>query len=151
MAAGRRHLWRTPTGWRFLISEVPLYGSGETTFIADFSAGFIAETVACILFVPIDLVKERLQVQTICTHQFGGPGLFSALICAAKPESQLEDTRSTRVRQSELCAGSVAESVACILFVPIDLVKERLQVQSLLLSSFLLSSLALSDTKVYEP
>ncbi|KAJ1487977.1 mitochondrial carrier domain-containing protein [Baffinella frigidus] len=37
--------------------------SGETSFIADFGAGFVAETVACILFVPIDLVKERLQVQ----------------------------------------------------------------------------------------
>ena len=36
---------------------------GGYPFLADFAAGFGAEAVACILFVPIDVVKERLQVQ----------------------------------------------------------------------------------------
>eukprot|EP01063_Lacrimia_lanifica_P011988 TRINITY_DN18636_c0_g1_i1.p1 TRINITY_DN18636_c0_g1~~TRINITY_DN18636_c0_g1_i1.p1 ORF type:complete len:317 (+),score=76.46 TRINITY_DN18636_c0_g1_i1:73-1023(+) len=52
-----------------------LYGSGyfadpesagltfSQRFIPDFVAGFTAEAVSCVLWVPIDVIKERLQVQ----------------------------------------------------------------------------------------
>lgn len=32
-------------------------------FIVHFAAGMIAETIACIVYVPVDVVKERMQVQ----------------------------------------------------------------------------------------
>eukprot|EP00756_Hemistasia_phaeocysticola_P052951 Hpha_TRINITY_DN28282_c0_g1::TRINITY_DN28282_c0_g1_i1::g.116781::m.116781 len=37
---------------------------GEWRFLGDFTSGFVAEAVSCCLWVPIDVVKERLQVQT---------------------------------------------------------------------------------------
>lgn len=33
-------------------------------FLSYLSAGMFAETVACLIFVPVDVIKERLQVQT---------------------------------------------------------------------------------------
>jgi len=44
-----------------------LRGRGElkgTPFVADFVAGFVAECVSCVLWVPIDVSKQRLQVQS---------------------------------------------------------------------------------------
>lgn len=38
-------------------------GSSSGDFLVHFSAGMIAETVACIIYVPVDVIKERLQVQ----------------------------------------------------------------------------------------
>ena len=35
----------------------------ENQFLAHFAAGMIAETVSCVLWVPIDVTKERLQIQ----------------------------------------------------------------------------------------
>ncbi|CAD7937683.1 unnamed protein product [Amoebophrya sp. A25] len=35
----------------------------EKSFVVDFCAGFIAETVSCLLWCPLDVMKERLQVQ----------------------------------------------------------------------------------------
>ncbi|ETO30307.1 hypothetical protein RFI_06813, partial [Reticulomyxa filosa] len=32
--------------------------------LVDLASGFIAETVSCILFVPMDIIKERMQVQS---------------------------------------------------------------------------------------
>lgn len=37
--------------------------AGSSNFVVHFSAGMIAETVACIIYVPVDVIKERLQVQ----------------------------------------------------------------------------------------
>ncbi|GAX23636.1 hypothetical protein FisN_12Hh209 [Fistulifera solaris] len=37
-------------------------------FVIHFTAGMIAETLACIIYVPVDVVKERMQVQ----HKTGG-------------------------------------------------------------------------------
>mmetsp|Transcript_50589 Transcript_50589/g.50956 ORF Transcript_50589/g.50956 Transcript_50589/m.50956 type:complete len:238 (-) Transcript_50589:99-812(-) len=37
----------------------------EENFVTHFSAGILAETLACLIYVPVDVVKERLQVQTI--------------------------------------------------------------------------------------
>ena len=36
----------------------------SSPFVAHFSAGLIAECFSCILWVPIDVIKERLQVQS---------------------------------------------------------------------------------------
>lgn len=36
---------------------------GDTAFLGYFAAGMGAEAAACLLFVPVDVVKERLQVQ----------------------------------------------------------------------------------------
>jgi hypothetical protein len=35
---------------------------GKSPFLAYFSSGLLAETVACAVFVPVDVIKERLQV-----------------------------------------------------------------------------------------
>lgn len=35
----------------------------ERPFVAHFAGGMFAEAVACALFVPIDVIKERRQVQ----------------------------------------------------------------------------------------
>jgi hypothetical protein len=32
-------------------------------FINHLSSGLIAETIACVVYVPVDVIKERLQVQ----------------------------------------------------------------------------------------
>lgn len=37
-------------------------------FITYFTSGIIAEAVCCILFVPVDVVKERLQTQSLQNH-----------------------------------------------------------------------------------
>mmetsp|Transcript_39218 Transcript_39218/g.107979 ORF Transcript_39218/g.107979 Transcript_39218/m.107979 type:complete len:313 (-) Transcript_39218:164-1102(-) len=39
-------------------------------FLADFSAGFLAEAASCILWCPVDVTKERLQVQRDFSHRF---------------------------------------------------------------------------------
>eukprot|EP00536_Pseudo-nitzschia_multiseries_P010524 jgi/Psemu1/307365/fgenesh1_kg.323_\ len=35
----------------------------EENFAIHFAAGFLAETVACVIYVPVDVIKERLQIQ----------------------------------------------------------------------------------------
>jgi Mitochondrial carrier protein len=37
--------------------------NGQADFLVHFGAGMIAETIACIIYVPVDVIKERLQVQ----------------------------------------------------------------------------------------
>jgi Mitochondrial carrier protein len=38
-------------------------GSGEDHFLVHFASGMVAETIACIIYVPVDVIKERMQVQ----------------------------------------------------------------------------------------
>jgi Mitochondrial carrier protein len=38
-------------------------GSNDHDFVVHFLSGMIAETIACIVYVPVDVVKERMQVQ----------------------------------------------------------------------------------------
>ena len=35
----------------------------DESFVVHFTAGILAETVACIIYVPVDVIKERLQIQ----------------------------------------------------------------------------------------
>jgi hypothetical protein len=49
----------------------------SSPFLCNFASGLMAETAACVLFVPIDVVKERLQVQSNLARQSklqGGSG-----------------------------------------------------------------------------
>ncbi|KAL7534045.1 hypothetical protein ACHAWF_004701 [Thalassiosira exigua] len=46
----------------------PSLSQGEE-FIVHFSSGMLAETVTCIVYVPVDVVKERMQVQRNLTSQ----------------------------------------------------------------------------------
>ena len=43
-----------------------------------FASGIIAETVSCVLWVPIDVVKERLQAQTFL-KSYNYKGTFDAI------------------------------------------------------------------------
>ena len=38
--------------------------NNEDSFVVHFAAGILAETVACIIYVPVDVIKERLQIQS---------------------------------------------------------------------------------------
>jgi hypothetical protein len=43
----------------------------DTDFVVHFAAGMLAETLACIIYVPVDVIKERLQVQHSSTSNSG--------------------------------------------------------------------------------
>ena len=51
---------------------------GKYGCMADLTAGFGAEVVACIVFVPVDVVKERLQVQSTLTSAAQYRGSWNA-------------------------------------------------------------------------
>lgn len=50
------------------------YVSTDNEFVIHFSAGMIAETLACIIYVPVDVVKERMQIQHKDQHSQHGMG-----------------------------------------------------------------------------
>ena len=43
--------------------DVAKGGGGGREFALHFSCGMLAETIACVIYVPVDVVKERMQVQ----------------------------------------------------------------------------------------
>lgn len=62
-----------------------LMGGGD--FLVHFSSGLIAEAVACIVYVPVDVIKERLQVQHSSMKTSNSyTGSYDALIKIAKTE-----------------------------------------------------------------
>lgn len=45
----------------------------ENSFLVGFTSGIIAESISCVLWVPIDVIKERLQVQSLLkTYKYEG-------------------------------------------------------------------------------
>jgi len=65
------------------------YGSADhQNFGINFISGFIAETLACIIYVPVDVIKERLQVQSLMAKTSDDlyKGSFDAFIKIAKVE-----------------------------------------------------------------
>mmetsp|Transcript_20639 Transcript_20639/g.34722 ORF Transcript_20639/g.34722 Transcript_20639/m.34722 type:complete len:228 (+) Transcript_20639:597-1280(+) len=42
-----------------------------------FSSGMIAEAFCCILFVPVDVIKERMQIQTLASSETAAAGAHS--------------------------------------------------------------------------
>jgi len=75
------HLGRLKQG-----SSITNHEGGD--FLVHFSAGMIAETVACIIYVPVDVIKERLQVQHTTYHESSDAykGSLDALKRIAKTE-----------------------------------------------------------------
>lgn len=128
-------------------------------------AGVISGSMARIPMHPIDTIKAKLQVETSSRVEFfktlrttfrmeGVPGLyrgFSIAFAGSAPASCLYfgsyEVAKSYLRAlpflsynpfiADFSAGLVAECASCVLWVPIDVVKERLQVQSKLSDSSL--------------
>jgi hypothetical protein len=66
--------------------------NGESNVVVHFSAGMIAETVACIVYVPVDVIKERMQVQhpTVAGGDFAMSGNYRNSWDALKQISKTE-------------------------------------------------------------
>ena len=47
--------------------------------LSDFIAGFLAETFSCVLWVPIDIIKERMQVQSMLDINYRYNGTINAI------------------------------------------------------------------------
>jgi len=60
----------------------------EESFAVYFTAGLLAETVACLIYVPVDVIKERLQIQyrTDAVQYKGG---WDALVKISKTEGPM--------------------------------------------------------------
>lgn len=136
-----------------------LNGCNEYLFLAHFGAGMMAETISCVFWVPIDVVKERLQVQSTyrnATDAFrhilqleGIKGIYKgygATLLSFGPFSAFyflfyEKTKqiSTTWCQTQtlddvpfwmlLTSSAIAGAGASLLTNPLDLVKLRLQIQ----------------------
>jgi len=56
-------------GYDWFKSKLHVVGSGSGGVVPEFAvpffAGMLAETVACVIYVPVDIIKERLQVQRV--------------------------------------------------------------------------------------
>jgi hypothetical protein len=59
--------------------------SSEHSFGIHFISGLFAETIACTVYVPVDVIKERLQVQERTGNYFY-KGNFDALIQISRNE-----------------------------------------------------------------
>jgi hypothetical protein len=59
--------------------------NNEATFMVHFASGILAETLACLIYVPVDVIKERLQVQHK-TDPFQYKGGWDALVQISKKE-----------------------------------------------------------------
>lgn len=123
-------------------------------FIAHFIAGMFAETISCLLWVPIDVIKERQQIQSSpvsavsIVRQQGFSGLYrgyGATLASFGPFSALyfmfyEQFKAAarsigQVKPDEalpfpafLASGAAAGSLASFLTNPLDMAKLRLQV-----------------------
>jgi len=53
------------TAYELTKSELGKHFSGDSPFFVHLAGGMIAETVSCVLWVPIDVVKERMQIQSL--------------------------------------------------------------------------------------
>lgn len=60
--------------------------SHSQEFAVHFMAGMLAETVSCIIYVPVDVVKERMQVQRKASIGYHYNGSWDALRQIAKAE-----------------------------------------------------------------
>lgn len=63
----------------------PAISIGEESFLVHLSSGILAETVACLIYVPVDVVKERLQIQHK-SDSFQYKGGWDALIKISQNE-----------------------------------------------------------------
>lgn len=68
--------------------------SGDrASLLVDFTSGLIAEVFSCVLWVPIDVIKERLQVQSTLIRQLPDTTLYKGNIDAAVTIMRTEGLR----------------------------------------------------------
>ena len=60
----------------------------DESFVVHFTAGILAETVACVIYVPVDVIKERLQIQN-AKDSVQYKGGWDALVKICKTEGPL--------------------------------------------------------------
>ena len=58
------------------------------SFVVHFTAGILAETVACVIYVPVDVIKERLQIQS-SKDSLQYKGGWDALVKICKTEGPM--------------------------------------------------------------
>lgn len=58
----------------------------QASFGIHFASGLLAETVACVVYVPVDVIKERLQVQSLASSATDYKGSMDAMLKIAKYE-----------------------------------------------------------------
>jgi hypothetical protein len=122
------------------------------TAAGDFSAGFLAEAVSCAFWVPVDVVKERLQVNpsTNFSEIFRAVGVrgmyrgYFATLASYGPFSAVYFALVEALKR-KLLPASLAENVlvcgsagafAALVTTPLDLVKLRLQVPNFRYANF---------------
>lgn len=137
----------TPAGMLYLTTYETLNRMRHASFGWHFACGLTAEAVACLLFVPVDVIKERVQVASASTswrcaidvarhegplalYRGYGPTVFSFGIYSGLYFAFYEriKTPNDTFVESLLRAG-FASSAASWLTSPLDLAKLRLQVQ----------------------
>jgi len=73
----------------------------EESFVVHFTAGILAETVACLIYVPVDVIKERLQI-------ISGKYL---LAFTRTIQSDIASTHHTRTCVTSTCLRQLTQSV----------------------------------------
>ena len=131
----------------------------QKSFAVDFFSGVVAEAVSCLLFVPIDVIKERQQVMSVMkSYRYkntfdavrqisrgeGKMGLYrayGATVLSFGPYNGLSlalyeflkrefpEDERTRSYLQSFLFCAISGSVAAIVTHPMDIVKVRMQVQ----------------------
>lgn len=137
----------TPAGALYLTTYEVAAGD-DPSALRSFAAGFFAEAVACILYVPVDVVKERAQVgapsvwnEDLLQALYRGYGatlwsfgIYSGLyfvfyeIAKDRLRRQQQPTKEAMTFETALVASLGAGGLASFLTSPLDLAKLRLQV-----------------------
>jgi hypothetical protein len=66
-------------GYDYVKEKMRKSNAGIPEFAIHFASGMLAETLACIIYVPVDVIKERLQVQRNYGSSEAYKGSFDAL------------------------------------------------------------------------
>lgn len=148
-----------------------LIQSAWPQFAVYFAAGMFAETISCVIFVPIDVIKERLQVQsnikeysyknstdalvTILNTE-GVRGIYKAYgatLASFGPFSAIYFTIYEALKENSvgkkkeiglvnsICCSAAAGAFASFVTSPLDMVKVRMQV---------MRATSLSKTRIFQ-
>ena len=86
----------------------------EESFVVHFAAGILAEAVACVVYVPVDVIKERLQIQQ-SKDSVQYKGGWDALVKICKTEGPLGIYKGYGATLASF--GPFSALVSCILFI----------------------------------
>jgi hypothetical protein len=91
--------------------------NGEESFAVHFAAGILAETVACLIYVPVDVIKERLQIQNKndLVQYKGG---WDALVKISKTEGPMGIYKGYGATLASFGPFSALVGLFCILLFP---------------------------------